>query len=97
MPVQNSSAVPIDADTLLRRKALADALNARGIPTTEKTLATQAVRGGGPPFRKFGRAVIYRWGDALQWAEGRLTPPVTSTAELHAARLAATAASNPNQ
>ena len=33
-----------------------------------KTLATKASRGGGPPYRLFGRKPLYRWGDGLDWA-----------------------------
>jgi hypothetical protein len=72
---------PINSDTLLRRRAVADALTAAGFQTTEKTLATKATRGGGPPYRLFGRIPLYRWGDALMWAESRLSPPRTTTSE----------------
>jgi hypothetical protein len=52
-------------DTLLRRKATAEALTAAGFPTAEKTLATKATRGGGPPYRKYGasRSIggVTRW------------------------------------
>ena len=71
-----------DPDALLRRRALAEALTCAGFPITESTLATKATRGGGPPFRRFGLIPLYRWADALGWAEGRLSPPVRSTAEL---------------
>jgi hypothetical protein len=67
--------------TLLRRHACAQALTERGFPLSAKTLATMATRGGGPPYQKFGRAVLYRWGDALGWAEGRLTAPRRNTSE----------------
>jgi hypothetical protein len=43
------------------------------------TLATMASRGGGPPYRLFGRVPLYRWGDVLVWAEARLTAPRCST------------------
>jgi hypothetical protein len=75
-------------DTLLRRRDLAAALKARGIPMTEATLATKATRGGGPPFRSFGRIPLYRWGDALEWAEARLSAPRGSTSEIDAERAA---------
>ena len=41
--------IPSNPDALLRRKATADALTEKGYPTSEKTLATQASRGNGPP------------------------------------------------
>jgi hypothetical protein len=68
--------------TLLRRKQCALALTAHGFPVAEKTLSTKASRGGGPPYRKFGRVVLYRWGDVLAWAEAQLSPPVHSSSEL---------------
>lgn len=67
---------------LLRRGPTAAALTAAGYPTSPLTLSTMATRGGGPPFRKFGQAVLYDWDDALAWAEARLSPPVRSTSEL---------------
>jgi hypothetical protein len=76
----------MDPDTWLRRRANAQALTDAGFPTAAATLATLATRGGGPPFRKYGRYPIYRWGDSLAWAESRLGPPVRSTAELDAVR-----------
>lgn len=69
-------------DALLRRRALAEALTAAGFPVAESSLATRATRGGGPPFRRFGLIPLYRWADAVEWAEARLSPPVRSTAEL---------------
>lgn len=74
------------SDTLLTRDAVAAALTARGYPVKAKTLATKATRGGGPPFRHFGVRVLYRWSDALAWAEGRLSPlrRTTSDTDVHA-------------
>ena len=71
-------------DTLLRRRELAEALRAAGYPVKETTLATQATRGGGPPFRSFGRVPLYRWSDALAWAQGKLSAPRGSTSEADA-------------
>ena len=68
-------------NTMLRRREIAEALRARGFPVSDKTLATKATRGGGPPFRSFGRIPLYHLGDALAWAEGRLSPPRRSTSE----------------
>jgi hypothetical protein len=73
--------IPASEDALLRRKATAEALTALGFPCSDKTLATKATRGGGPPFQKFGPIPLYRWGDALAWAHGKLTPPRRSTSE----------------
>jgi hypothetical protein len=73
--------IPEDSDTLLRRRPTADALTAKGFKTAEKTLATKATRGGGPPFRHYGRTPLYRWGDALAWAYSRLSEVRSSTSE----------------
>jgi hypothetical protein len=78
---RTSMATPDNPDTLLRRKAVAEALTAAGYPVTESTLATKATRGGGPSFRLFGRVPLYRWGDALAWAEGKMSAPRHSTSE----------------
>lgn len=71
----------LDGDTLLRRPDLVEALAERGFPITVKTLETMATRGGGPQYQTFGRAVLYRWSDALAWAEGRLSSPRRSSSE----------------
>lgn len=78
-----------DPNTMLRRAAVAEALTAAGFPITPSTLATKASRGDGPHYRSFGRVVVYRWADALTWAEGRLSPPRRSTSEADAQRHAA--------
>jgi hypothetical protein len=74
----------IDLDALLTRAATADALNKAGYPISRATLSTKATRGGGPPFRKFGQRVLYRWGDTLEWAQSRLSAPKRSTSEADA-------------
>ena len=76
---------PDDSDKRYTRGTLTMKLNDLGFPVAEKTLATKASRGGGPPFQKFGRIPLYRWGDALEWAVSRLSKPVRSTSELEAA------------
>jgi hypothetical protein len=84
-----ATSIPDNPDALLTRDALAEALTAKGYPVRPKTLATKATRGGGPPFRHFGARVLYRWADAILWAEGRLSPLRNSTAEVDAQRQAA--------
>jgi hypothetical protein len=69
------------SDAFLTREQTAAALTARGFPVKAKTLSTKATRGGGPPYRLFGARVLYRWADALRWAEGRLSAPRGSTSE----------------
>jgi hypothetical protein len=67
-------------ETLLPRRECAAALSAVGYPIRAATLSTKATRGGGPPYYKFGRRVLYRWSDALAWAESKLSPcPLSSS------------------
>ena len=86
------SVIPTDPDALLQRHQTAAALTASGFPTSKKTLAKMASKGGGPLYRPYGRCVLYRWGDALIWARSRLGPPRRSTSEADAAGAAPTAA-----
>jgi len=80
------SAIPENVDALLRRDQTAKALTEAGFKISPKTLATKAVRGGGPPFRKFGPWPLYRWGGSLAWAHNKLTTPRHSTSEADAGR-----------
>jgi hypothetical protein len=73
---------PTDPDKLLTRDQVAAELTKCGFPVRPKTLATKATRGGGPVFRRFGAKPLYRWADALAWAEERLGPPVNSTSDV---------------
>jgi len=68
-------------DALLTRDQTGAALTACGFPIKAKTLSTKASRGGGPPYQLFGPRVLYRWGDALKWAQARLSTPRRSTSE----------------
>jgi len=61
-----------DRDDLLTRDETAVALTAAGYPIRSATLGSKVTRGGGPPFRRFGSRSLYRWGDAIDWAEGRM-------------------------
>jgi len=73
--------IPHSDDVLLTRDAVSSALTAIGFPIAGPTLATKATRGGGPPFQRFGRRPLYRWGDAAAWASARLSARVGSTSE----------------
>lgn len=77
--------IPESLDAMLTRRATAEALTEAGYPTAESTLATKATRGGGPLYQLYGRKPIYRWGDALNWAQSRLSKPIQSTSEMEAA------------
>jgi hypothetical protein len=80
----NATLIPQNPDTLLGRRETAHALTAAGYRTSPATLATKASRGGGPPFRRWGRKPLYRWGDTLDWACSQLGPPMRSTSEADA-------------
>jgi hypothetical protein len=53
-----------------------------GIRRTPGTLMVLRCRGGGPVFRKAGRAVIYDVAALDTWAEAIKSEPVASTSEL---------------
>jgi hypothetical protein len=80
-----NSWLALSDDALLSRANTAAALTGAGFGISPATLATKATRGGGPPYRLFGRKPLYRWGDALEWARGRLSEPVTNTSQARAA------------
>ena len=69
-------------DDLLTRTQAAAALTAAGFPTAPATLATKACRGGGPLYRTYSGRALYRWADALSWAESCTSAPRRSTSEL---------------
>lgn len=87
--LDRTDSIPAD-EALLSRKEVAARLTALGYPVSPHTLSTKATRGGGPPYRHFGPRALYRWGDALAWAQAKLSGPITSTSEA-AARDAAAA------
>jgi hypothetical protein len=78
---------PPDRDDLLTRDETAVALSRAGFPIRSATLGTKATRGGGPPCRRFGTRSVYRWGDAIDWAAGRMAQSRTD-GELEGARSA---------
>jgi hypothetical protein len=72
----------LQRDALLTRPQTSAALKVLGYPIQTTTLETMAVRGGGPPYRKWGRAVRIVWGDALDWAQARLSEPKANSVDL---------------
>jgi hypothetical protein len=80
-PVRAMTCIPDTPDALLTRVQIAAALTEAGFPTSPYTLSSQATRGGGPPYSKFGVRPLYQWGAALQWAKNKLRAPVRSTSE----------------
>jgi hypothetical protein len=72
---------PINPEALLTRQRTAEALTDAGYQTAPNTLAKAAWSGKGPLFRKYGRITLYKWGDALSWAQERAGPPRRSASE----------------
>jgi hypothetical protein len=81
--IQILDAIP--ADARLTRRQAAKALTDCGVPTAYDTLATKAVRGGGPPYQLFGKTAIYTWGTLVAWALAEMDEPACTTSE-HRAR-----------
>lgn len=63
----------------LRRKSAADYLRDKYGWGSWQTLAKLAVTGGGPVYRKFGRAAVYAPEDLDEWALTKLGAPQRST------------------
>jgi hypothetical protein len=74
-----ADAIPDNPAALLREQQLVAAFKAKGYPIEGPTLRTWRVRGGGPPFQRFGRWVVYPWGLADTWAKERLGGLLSST------------------
>ena len=60
----------MSCDEFMTRKEAAAFLRVTyGMRVTANSLATRACRGGGPPFSKMGRYVVYRKIDLIEWAK----------------------------
>jgi hypothetical protein len=57
-------------------------LNHFGVRRTAGTLAKLRVVGGGPPYRKLSRSVLYAPGDLSAWAEASLQITRRTTSDL---------------
>ncbi len=79
---QMTEQLPDGLNSSLTRVQVAAALTAAGYPISPSTLSTMATRGGGPPYRNFGPRVLYLWGEALEWAQARMSKPRRAPAEL---------------
>jgi hypothetical protein len=69
----------------LSRNELAGFLTAEGYPVSAKTLAKYAVIGGGPLYRKFGNRCLTTPQEGLDWAESKLSEPLSNTSSRSAA------------
>jgi hypothetical protein len=56
-------------------------VTAAGLGKSLAWMEKAAIEGGGPPYRKTGRTVLYRKGDVLEWLNAN-SQRVTSTAQL---------------
>lgn len=52
-----------------------------GLPVSKNYLAKLRCVGGGPRFHKFGRRVLYRQTDLMEWASDRITDPLANTCD----------------
>jgi hypothetical protein len=75
------SGVPTDPRAKVPRKQLAEHLTAIGYPISRFTLDSLASRGGGPPYFLWRSIAIHEWGEALKWAQERLTAKRSTATE----------------
>lgn len=61
------------------REAAAFLTKQYGLPIATATLDTMVSRGGGPPFRKWGRFRVYEEADLVAWAAKRCGAPRDSS------------------
>ena len=71
-------------------------LTACGFPTAPDTLATKAVRGGGPPYQLYGKVAVYRWGPAVEWARESMSKPACTATEHRAGKASPPAPQKPS-
>ena len=68
-------------DGWVSRRAGSEFLRSHGFPVAVATLASLVTRGGGPPYHKFGKRVLYNRAALLKWAEARLSKPRLNSSE----------------
>ena len=83
---------PQEAPEYLRSPDAAELLRKRFGFGAAHTLGKLRWLGGGPPFRKIGRLVVYEPADLIAWAEGKIGPRQRSTSEAPPQRAIADAA-----
>jgi len=79
--IPTTPTLPIPLNARLSRTDAAAALTAHGFRVAALTLATKAVRGGVPPYERFGKYTVYVWGPTLKWAQDRLKPMGGATSD----------------
>jgi hypothetical protein len=75
----------VNKTQFLRPPAAAEYLRARYGHGSSKTLAKLRCIGGGPPFRRIGRIIVYEPPGLDEWALSRMSAPLRSTSEAAAA------------
>ena len=60
----------------------ADFLAQRGLGVARTTLAKLRCLGGGPPFHRYGRKILYRPDEILEWADQRISQSHLSTSTM---------------
>jgi len=75
----------MEAKTYLRRDKAAAYLQERYGIGSYDALARYVVLGGGPRYQKFGKYPLYTPEDLDDWAQSRMSAPVSSSAELSVA------------
>jgi hypothetical protein len=79
LPAITLSEIP--AEARFTRPQAAKVLTACGLPCSPKTLASQATRGGGPEYQRFGKFVSYTGANLAAWARAKLGKPASSASE----------------
>lgn len=69
---------------LNRQEACEYLHDVHGVDCATSSLATYATRGGGPAYQKWANKPLYTVQALDEWVEEKLSPVVTSTAELKA-------------
>lgn len=72
----------MSAEKFLSRTDAAAYCSARGLTVSPRSLAKWACVGGGPVYRRFGNRTVYAVADLERWIDARLSPPMTSSAQL---------------
>jgi hypothetical protein len=67
------------------RREAAAYLTERGLKTSPNTLTKMATTGGGPVYQIYGNKAVYTEPNLDAYAEAKLSPPRSSTAEAHEA------------
>jgi hypothetical protein len=69
------------SERLLTTREASEFLAERGVSRKPATLNRLRCQGGGPEFKKFGRAVYYEPATLLRFINERLSPPLRSTSD----------------